>query len=366
MTALGCAAALTAGVVACDAVEKLTAGQKLSRAFDRLGEQRSLSVELGLDATPEQLMKISESQGEELPREAAELLAGGRISLTVQADKPLNKAEEADFTGAEISFSKDLKRLMELRIVGETTYVRADIEQIAEVGGEPAPSVEELTEGMPAELGFVEEFLEGGWVSVNNADLEELDERMSEFTGEEPKPGEDLTKSQENELLKGLKGLLGREVGIKDKGRRDGADHLEVSASARSLLGGLVKELEPLSAQFPGEELPTQEDLKAIPTTRATADVLIKDGKLSEVTFDLAQLDEEMVKAGQKLPLRIDFAEGGPIEKPSGATEVPLEDVEELMESFSTAPWAVTPDELSEEDFSGEEWMYEEETTQAA
>ncbi|MFC4465083.1 hypothetical protein ACFPH6_11090 [Streptomyces xiangluensis] len=83
LTAAGCAAALFAGVAACGTVENLTAGQKVDRAVEGLGEQKSLSFELGLHAKPSALTKLaSEAEpGEELPPEFAKFFTGLRVKV---------------------------------------------------------------------------------------------------------------------------------------------------------------------------------------------------------------------------------------------------------------------------------------------
>lgn len=338
MTALGCAVALTAGVVACQAVENLTAGQKLSRAFDRLGEQKSLSVEVGLDATADQLIALArqESPDEEMPREAAELLAGGTITFDVQAKKPLKDAGENDITAAGLTLAKDSTDLAEIRVVDDTAYVRADLRQIAEISGEEMPPIEEITEGMPPEFAFMEKFFEGKWISFDSAEADKLNDRMKEFTGESGTSGSgkadgkpSLSDSAQDKIFKSVKQILGRDVTIDDKGKSDGADHIVVTAPARTLVSDLIKELEPLKGEFPGGELPTAEDLKDVPNRKVSADFYIKGGKLSKLSLDLNQLQEK--PSSGKLPLTVGFGDAGEINAPLGATEITGEDIEGLM-----------------------------------
>lgn len=84
---LAVAAVVLAGTVACGTAENLTAAQKLDKAVDKLGQQTSLSFELGLDSDAATLKALDSgaAPGEEMPDQVAELLAGARVSVSVQS-----------------------------------------------------------------------------------------------------------------------------------------------------------------------------------------------------------------------------------------------------------------------------------------
>lgn len=332
LVALGCTTALVTGVAACGAVENISAGKRLENATDKLGERRSLSVELDLDATPEQLIALSKnnSSAEPMTREEAEALAGLRVSVAVQAKKPLAEAGDKDITGVRMKLSGPDGDLAEYRIMGETAYIRLDVKAFGELSGEPAPSADELPEDMPGGK-VLRKLFDGGWVKVDTAEMKKAQEELGAGGGQKKGAGgADIAPETSRKITKQLKKLFAREVTIKDEGRRDGADHLVATGPVRTLLTGVFDELRPFTDEIPGGEgLPTAKDFKDVPNKKIAVDFAIKNGALTEASADLAPFAEGL-KKGDKLPLKLTFGEAGKIAAPSGATEL---DIKELMEA---------------------------------
>ncbi|MFD8869759.1 hypothetical protein ACFV1F_36460 [Streptomyces sp. NPDC059590] len=332
LVALGCTTALVTGVAACGAVENISAGKRLENATDKLGERRSLSVELDLDATPEQLIALSksDSSAEPMTREEAEALAGMRVSVAVQAKKPLAEAGDKDITGVRMKLSGPDGDLVEYRIMGETAYIRLDVKAFGELSGAPVPSADELPEDVPGGK-VLRKLFDGGWVKVDTAEMKKAQEELGAGGGQKKGAGgADIDPETSRKITKQLKKLFAREVTIKDEGRRDGADHLVATGPVRTLLTGVFNELRPFTDEIPGgEDLPTAKDFKDVPNKKIAVDFAIKNGALTEASADLAPFAEGL-KKGDKLPLKLTFGEAGKIAAPSGATEL---DIKELMEA---------------------------------
>ncbi|MEU0805645.1 hypothetical protein [Streptomyces sp. NPDC005970] len=332
LVALGCTTALVTGVAACGAVENISAGKRLENATDKLGERRSLSVELDLDATPEQLIALSksDSSAEPMTREEAEALAGMRVSVAVQAKKPLAEAGDKDITGVRMKLSGPDGDLVEYRIMGETAYIRLDVKAFGELSGAPVPSADELPEDVPGGK-VLRKLFDGGWVKVDTAEMKKAQEELGAGGGQKKGAGgSDIDPETSRKITKQLKKLFAREVTIKDEGRRDGADHLVATGPVRTLLTGVFNELRPFTDEIPGgEDLPTAKDFKDVPNKKIAVDFAIKNGALTEASADLAPFAEGL-KKGDKLPLKLTFGEAGKIAAPSGATEL---DIKELMEA---------------------------------
>lgn len=332
LVALGCTTALVTGVAACGAVENISAGKRLENATDKLGERRSLSVELDLDATPEQLIALSksDSSAEPMTREEAEALAGMRVSMSVQAKKPLAEAGDKDITGVRMKLSGPDGDLVEYRIMGETAYIRLDVKAFGELSGAPVPSADELPEDVPGGK-VLRKLFDGGWVKVDTAEMKKAQEELGAGGGQKKgADGADIDPETSRKITKQLKKLFAREVTIKDEGRRDGADHLVATGPVRTLLTGVFNELRPFTDEIPGgEDLPTAKDFKDVPNKKIAVDFAIRNGALTEASADLAPFAEGL-KKGDKLPLKLTFGEAGKIAAPSGATEL---DIKELMEA---------------------------------
>ncbi|GAA2639096.1 hypothetical protein [Streptomyces vastus] len=313
LTAAGCAAALFAGTAACGTVENLTAGQKVDRAVEGLGEQKSLSFELGLQAKPAALMKLaSEAEpGEELPPEFAKLFTELRVKLSVESKKPLADSGEKDLVGMGMRVSGADGVLAEFRVVGDFTYYRADMEALGEAMGVPFPTVDELPES-EKELRKV---LEGEWVKVDNSELEQSGKRSG---------SEEIDTKTQQKILKAVRGVVAREVTFSSKGGSDGTEQIVAKASFRDLLTGVFDKLRPLADDLPaGTELPTNKDLKEAPDKKIAVNFSLKNGDLTRVSVNLAALADK--PKGARLPLVLTFGKASDVSAPSGATEVPAE-----------------------------------------
>jgi hypothetical protein len=343
LTATAVATAVLAGSAACGTVENLSAGQKLDQAFEKLGKERSLSFELDLDADAATLKALDADAepGEEIPDEVAELLSDARISVSVRSRKPLEKSGEKDFSAMAMKVSGPDGDLFEYRVVGDFTYVRSDVDALGRLSGTPMPSADEL----PDSAGAFKKLLAGEWIKMSTKEVEETGGGMAGLSpsgGDEPSTEPTLDATTQKKLTKALRQVIAREVDFETSGGSDGTEHIKATAPFRTLLTELLDELGPLAKELPaGAELPTAKDLADAPDEKVTADFTLKNGALSEVSVDLAELAENAKVKKFALVLRV--GKGETAEAPAGATEV---DMEELMEGFlGGAPQAAFEEE---------------------
>lgn len=325
LTATAFATAVLTGAVACGTAENLPAGQKLDQAFDKLGKERSASFELDLDADATTLKALDKGAkpGDEMPDQVARLLADAKISLSVQSKKPLDESGEKDITGLTMKVSSADADLIEYRIVGDYAYLHANASALAAQTGSPLPAADDLPESATA----FKQLLNGGWIKVATKDLKS---GASGFPTTQPTPD----ASTQSKLSKALRGVITREVELKDTGEKGGADHITATASVRTLLSEILKEIRPFTQDLPpGATLPSDTDLKKIPDQKVTADFALKNGKLSEVSLDLAKLAENAKVTKLALVLRVTKA--APTNAPTGAVEVRMD---ELVRGLAGAP----------------------------
>ncbi|MFM9369295.1 hypothetical protein [Streptomyces sp. Da 82-17] len=334
LIATGCAAVVLTGATACDPIESVSAARQVDDAVEQLGEQRSLSIELGLDAdaaTLEKLIRESDdaksdakngdAKGSDVmnsdgpPPGFGTFLSKARLHLSMQAKKPIADADEKDLTGTSMRITGADGMLVEYRAFGQDTYYRADLAALGKVAATPMPSPDDL----PAEAGALRSALEGKWVKIDPSTL--------------PGPARDesgLDDKTQAKLLKGIRHVLAREVTFKDNGDSDGTTRITAKANARSLLTRLAEKLEPMASDLPpGTDLPTADDFKSVPKKPVKVDFVLKDGKLRQITFDLAQLADKSagLKKGTKLPLTLKFDKATKIERPTDATELKPSDL---------------------------------------
>ncbi|MFD3564926.1 hypothetical protein ACFWVU_35485 [Streptomyces sp. NPDC058686] len=318
LTAAGCAALLLATTAACGTVENLTAGQKITKAADKLGEQKSLSFELGLEAKPDALLDLAGGQGDEaMPPTVAKALAGAHLAFSVRSKKPLSDSGEKDFVGMGMKLSVPGGTLAEYRLAGDFVYFRLDMQKSSELMGFPLPSPKDLPKG---EEGLAKA-LEGDWVKVDVTDLKKnaSGKGSSDSTGSK----DSLDEKTQRKVLKALRGVIANDVTLRSAGTENGTEHIVAKASFRELLTDLFDKLGPLKGELPpGAGLPTAKDLKDAPAKKVAVDFSLTNGTLSKISFDLATLADG--KKGAKVPLVVKFGKAGDIGAPSGATEVPL------------------------------------------
>lgn len=314
LAATAVAAAVLAGTAACGTTETLTTAQRLDKSVDKLGQQTSVSFELGLDTNAATLKALDagSAPGKEMPDQVAELLAGARVSVSVQSKKPLKDSSDTDITGMAMKVSGPDGDLLEYRQVGDWAYLRAGVKALEKAVGSKLPTPGQL----PPDATALKELLGGGWVKMPADSLTK--NAPDKATGPSNDPAADTRKKK---AIKGLQDLVTREVKLKDTGKRDGADHITATASFKTLLTGLVDELRPLAGDLPtGADLPTSQDLKGAPDKPVTADFAIKNGALSEVSVDLTTLAD--TTKGDKFSLLLRVGEGDRATAPAQATQI--------------------------------------------
>ncbi|MEU6669264.1 hypothetical protein [Streptomyces sp. NPDC046727] len=330
-------------------MEQYSAGKKLDRAFEKLGKKNTLSFELDLDTDVTSLKALDAKSkprpGEEIPDEAAELISGAKITVTVQSKKPIEKSGEKDLVGTAMKISTSDGDLAEYRVIGDYAYVRADMNTMGKMMGSPVPSADDL----PPEAGAIKKVIEGKWVKFSTKEMDRAAAEGREAQGT-PEPDPSLDAKTQKRLVKALRKVVAREVDFKTAGGGDGTEHITATAPFRTLITELFGELRPLAKDLPpGMELPTDKDLKDAPNAKVTADFTLKNGELTEVHVDLAKLAENAKV--KKLGLTLRVGDGTRPTAPAGATKL---DLNELMEGFFAGP-AMSEPEFSESDLAYQE-----------
>ncbi|MEV3970336.1 hypothetical protein AB0K68_19645 [Streptomyces sp. NPDC050698] len=314
-------------------MEQLSAGKKLDQAFEKLGKKKTLSFELDLNTDAASLKaldaKSDPAPGEEIPDEVAGLLSDAKITLTVQSRKPLDESGEKDLVGTAMKVSTPDGDLVEYRVLGDSTYLRADVDAMSEMMGAPLPGADQL----PPEAGALKDVIEGKWVKFST---KEMDKAVSEGQEDEggPAPAPSLDAKTQKKLVKALREVVARDVKFKTAGGDEGTEHVTATAPFRTLITDLFGEIRPLVKDLPpGVDLPTDKDLKEAPQAKVTADFTLKNGELSQVDLDLAKLAESAKV--KKLGLTLRLREGAKPTAPAGATTLDLKD---LMSGFLGGP----------------------------
>ncbi|GAA2986459.1 hypothetical protein GCM10010519_20880 [Streptomyces lactacystinicus] len=372
------ASVLATGLTACGTVEQLSAAQKVSKAFDKVRDGKSAGFTLSIDATPEQVAAFANSgehkgngligsargRKEDMDEKTAKAISGLSVTVAVSADKPLKDIEAFKNAGqagknADLTLDKSVRvsylladrsgtALLEYRQVDATGYLHADAKGLMKLVGEDPSTVDELRKDLPEEMKPVGDVLAGKWVSF---DLQALADQAKEADAKKAAPSAAPSVDPElgNQLLNSIKDVLGRTVTYEDKGKKDGTEHLWVSAPARQLVDEMYKAVKPLSAKFPKQlgDFPDKAP-SDVPDRKIGVDLYLKNGAFSSATFDLAQLADK-VEPGVNFPVKLAFSQAAPnVQAPADAVKVTNE---QLMDAVLGLAAGGDEEGLGPEDF---------------
>ncbi|MEU1539627.1 hypothetical protein ABZ461_16185 [Actinacidiphila glaucinigra] len=349
IAAFGCAAFI-ATTAACGTAGDLSAGARLQRALDRLGEQKAVTVSVGFDGSEQRIWSaLKGSDG--FTRADAKMLAGLDVSLSVSAARPLkdlkddkddkdgkdDKAEGAS-VALRVSFGRG-EDLLEMRSLSDgKTYLRVDVQQFLSLADDLGSAQSkggmkgfrtflDAADELPSSYRSVKDALGGKWISVDPAAFQEFSRSMA-AAGPAGSPLPDtpeLDAGTQERITKALRRALERNAKITDAGTKDGADIVKVTVPAGKTADALADALEPLADKLPDGVSPS--DLKDVPDKDVTVDVAVKDGTLSGISLDLDQFDSGDEIHGA-LPLTVGFApDAAPVAAPAGATPLDPQDV---------------------------------------
>lgn len=195
------------------------------------------------------------------------MLASLRLSFALSNDKPLKDVKDGDKNGA-VTFKlakKDAdKPLVELRGVAQKMYVRGDLKAIAELGGKSEKSksakgakgkqaLDELlkkADQLPPSLDAVKGAIKGDWVTLDTKSFEEFGKSFGKDKGTSGKANGSLSDSldpkTQKQALEAMRKALMDNAKFADAGSKDGADHVKVTANAKTVGKQVVESLKPL------------------------------------------------------------------------------------------------------------------------
>ncbi|NUS12531.1 MAG: hypothetical protein HOY69_14225 [Streptomyces sp.] len=366
LAAAGVVALITAGAAACGTGEPSTPQGKVTNAFAKLGDQKSVTLGLSFDGTAQQIYSALKDQ-DDFQLTDARMLAGLKVRAALSSDTPFAQVKSGDKGGnAGIEFvsgagdGKDGKTLFGVRSVDQKLYLRVDLKGIASLD----PSDKDLAglndmlgsvDQMPSSFASVKTLVKGGWVVIDPKAFGDFAKSLgkdgsagSDDSGSSDGsdgPGDplsglglptglptalptDLAGKSLKQLLAPLQQSLTRDAKLTDLGTKDGADHIKATIPARTLAQDLKGGLGSLAKQLPGGAADSLDD---VPNKSVSLDLAIKGGKLTHITVDLAQLDDT-IHGSLPLDLSVD---GGtdPVKAPAGAQQLNPQDLMGLVMS---------------------------------
>lgn len=336
VVAVATAGLLLAGAAACGTnASSKPPKDELTTGIDGLGSSKALTFTLKIDATAAQLQQFATAMGDKLDPKVAALLAGADIKAQIKGDKALKDYKPNDSSAPpsfDLSGDLDGSPVVDLRTVDKVLYIRADVQKILTIAQKPQ-LMQELQARAATLPPFVQAAAAGKWVSFPADQAKALAGQLGASATATP------NAEQSRKFLEQLKAIISRDVTVKrlSTGGEKG-DHLQMSASTRALASDLMNAV---TSFVPGSgALGSQLDPTKVQERTVTLDAYVKNGKLSEMSLDLAQFasgaDAAKVQ-GQHLPVTMRFDDtASDISKPADATPIDLSQLLPLLGALSS------------------------------
>jgi hypothetical protein len=307
--------------------------EALAASVTNLSAQKAASFEVSLVPDSAMIAAMSkDATGKDATVIKALFSNGGLdVKVAVSADKALKDLKATDSPNADFQVSLGGKSYIEVREVAGALYAKIDVPDILTLAGTPSSVVTGQLGQLPAAVqGPAQAVLGGGWISVSAADLKSLTALASSLGGStdlQPTVGAPNSAAAA-QFASALVTALTKDTTVVDKGN----GQLQVSGKTRAVAQDLLQAYQPLLSGVPSQLkssfTKTQQDLSKIPDQNITFDVWIKNGALSEIKIDLAQLMTAANTGGGHLPLDAKFGNGGgAISAPSGATAIDIKSI---------------------------------------
>lgn len=281
----------------------------LVSAVGALGEVDGIATTITIESTVESLAAASEG---DLAEEDAQKILDSSFSFRAKGDSPENGQAEIVFDIAG--------DLVEMRVLADTLYVRADVRDLVEQFGGPSSEIDQFVASAPPGFEFASPLVEGEWIAIEGA------RQFSEQFGA-PSPDAELQK----EFANSLQTAVEDNSEVTSEGSDDKGDHVRAAVEIKPLYDSLRETFGTLNV--PGAALPEATD---VPDETLLIDFWIQDDRLSQIQIDVTQFRDwegaEMPEGIEELVLDIDIEESSDdVEAPEAAASV---DFQQLLQTF--------------------------------
>lgn len=291
----------------------------LLSALENVSKRDGHAITVSLDATAESVQALDSKNGETgMTLEDAQKIVDSSVQILSKGNGEDAQVEVV----VTIAGEDDLA----MKVVDQVLYLQADAEGIAETfGGDPSQLDVVARQAEAQGLDFVRPALEGQWIAI--AGGEQLQQQIGGGSTDD-------TAAQQEEFFKDLTQAFRETAEVEHVGTEDAGEHLAASLSVKDLyskvLGALRARLGSAAGFTP---LPAATD---VPDETVVLDVWVEDDRVSQVAFDLAQIErvaseaEENAADRAALVIALDDFEDE-VEPPEDAVEVEAQQLFQLL-----------------------------------
>ncbi|MGV4928348.1 hypothetical protein K2224_37255 (plasmid) [Streptomyces sp. BHT-5-2] len=332
-------ALISTASAACGPFEKVSAGTKVQRGFQKLGERKALTAEFRISANEKQIWSaLKNTKG--FRRDYAKIMAGLRLSVWSAPDKPVKDVFKDPEANVHIpsgyAFAVDGGQpVVDVRSDGKKMYQRMDFQRLAKLTPQGSANLARQKGELDKLPSPLKEMTSGQWVAYDVKDFEEFAKKKQPGPG--AGPATQLKVEDQKKVMDAFEKAFIDNADLKDAGSKGGADHVTATVPAKKAMTTLAKGLEPIAEKNPslGSLKGSVED---VPEKDIALDIAIKDGAVSELTLDLAQFADDDQKVDGELPLSIELKGEAPaFEAPSGAKVIKPKDLERAVREVQSA-----------------------------
>jgi hypothetical protein len=333
-------------VSSCGSLSKITTAHAVNDSFANLGKQSEISVTASLGVSASQLQQIDST----ITAPEAEAISTGSIFLYIQSGhgEALNSTQFT--TDVDSSLALGLKIgssvPVELRYVGQTLYLHADVASLFRSIGQPASAGAKFTNMLKSLDKYVPglgALADGNWVKISQATLAELgsmlNQSSSSTSGGSSTPTQSQLLAAVQKLTTDLVTAFQNNSTYKDMGpTATGLEHYQATLQVESFIQQAGTALSNDLGSLPGASAITGKlggnigkaaSNASVPQT-AVFDVYVQNGTAQEVDVDLNQFAGKN-KVSFPVPLKVVFGSSPTISAPTGATALDLSGLPQML-----------------------------------
>lgn len=286
--------------------------QRLVEGINGLSEGEGVSMTITLQSNVGSLQALAKEDGDRLEAEDAQKILDSSVELSSKnAQQPKDAAGELALNLAGKSDA------VELKFIGDSLFVRADVAQVVETLGQDPSVLQRLSQQASASgLPFLQAALRGEWLRLDGVSA-----LAAQFGGPQAQP---QSQEQQQRTIREFAETMKQQARVQEGDEEGPGDHLVSTINLRDFYRSLLDLAQRLGQRVPQAALPSPDE---VPNESIELDTWVEDDSLRQVEFDFLQLDkldDDQIPAGvNELALRVGIEEfTGEVSRPQDAVEV--------------------------------------------
>ena len=302
--------------------------ESLTAAIENLSEMKGLELVFTLQSSPSSLAALAAEDESNLSEEDAQRILNSSITIRSKGKTPENAQ-------AEFVINIDGEDAIEMKVIEDTFYVRADVRGLIETfGGDPSSLDQFEQQATAAGVTFVKPAIDGEWIALEG--LKDIARQQGLPTGRAP---------NQDALVRAFRTAVDEEAEV-TQGDQDGpGTHLVVDLPVRQIYERLLPEFQKLLTGVPGATLPPASE---VPNETVRLDTWVDDDQLRQVRLDLLQFakfgDEPVPEGVDELALQVTIDEfDDDVEAPEDAVTLTEQDIQQAFGALMSGAFGGAP-----------------------